>query len=82
MERGPRALSPDVALRYAWDDFKEKVKHATRFVFLSIPEEHSDHPDEFTMAETLQKIAEIVQSRGILKSVDTGRRFWRVRADN
>jgi len=75
----PGALSPDVALGYAWDHFKEKVKHETRFVFLAIPEEHSDHPDEFTTAETLQKIAEIVQSRGILKTVETGRRFWRGR---
>lgn len=75
----PSALSPNVALYYAWHQFCEKVKRETRFVFLSIPEEHSDHPDEFTTREILDKLMEIVQSRKILIDVPVGRIFYRGR---
>src|SRR5262245_28780382 len=34
----PSAIRPDVALRHAWDHFRDKVKHQSRFVFLSMPE--------------------------------------------
>ncbi|MBO3745642.1 RES domain-containing protein [Streptosporangiaceae bacterium NEAU-GS5] len=59
----PSVLRPDVALRHAWDNFREKVKHQSRFVFLSVPEERSDHPDEFTTAEILAKLVEIIETR-------------------
>lgn len=74
----PGMLRPDMALRSAWDDFRKKVKHETRFVFLSIPEEHSDHPDEFTTSEILEKLVEILDSRALI-DIPAGRTFWRGR---
>lgn len=75
----PAVLRPNVALRYAWDHFREKVKHETRFVFLSIPEESSSHPDDFTTSEILDKLINIIQSQGIIADVPAGRVFYRGR---
>lgn len=75
----PGALRPDVAMRSAWEAFREKVKHETRFVFLSIPEERSDHPDEFTTTEILEKLVKIMDSRGAITTIPTGEKFWRGR---
>jgi HEPN superfamily RES-like protein/RES domain-containing protein len=75
----PGALRPNVALRYAWNNFREKVKHETRFVFLSIPEESSPHPDEFTTNEILEKLISIIQFREIITDVPAGRVFYRGR---
>jgi hypothetical protein len=75
----PGSLRPNVALRYAWDDFREKVKHEARFVFLSIPEESSPDPDEFTTSEILEKLINIIQSREVIKDVPAGRVFYRGR---
>jgi HEPN/RES N-terminal domain 1/RES domain len=75
----PSMPRPDVYLRDAWDNFREKVKHETRFVFLSIPEQSSSDPDEFTTSETLAKLVEIAQSRGALTDIPAGRIFYRGR---
>lgn len=75
----PGALRPDVALARAWDDFAEKVKYKTRFVFLSIPEEHSTQPDEFTTSEILDALVKIIQARGALRDLPGGTNFWRGR---
>jgi hypothetical protein len=75
----PGALRPDVALAGAWGKFAEKVKHETRFVFLSIPEERSNHPDEFTTTETLEALVKIIEVRGALRELPAGTKFWRGR---
>lgn len=75
----PGMLRPDVALRHAWNDFRNKVKHETRFVFLSIPEKHSDHPDEFTTSEILEKLIDVIQSQGVLTDIPSGHVFYRGR---
>ncbi len=74
----PGMLPPNVALRYAWDQFRDRVKHETRFVFLSIPEQHSDHPDDFTTREILEKLLDIIQTR-VLTEVPVGHIFYRGR---
>jgi hypothetical protein len=75
----PGMPRPDVFLRNAWNHFREKVKHETRFVFLSIPEQSSPDPDEFTTSETLEKLVDIIQSRGVLTDIPAGRIFYRGR---
>jgi hypothetical protein len=75
----PGALRPDVALASAWGNFTDKVKHRTRFIFLSIPEEHSDHPDEFTTTETVDMLVKIIETRGALHDLPAGTKFWRGR---
>jgi len=75
----PGPLPPDVALIHAWIKFVDKVKHQTRFVFLSLPEKHSDHPDDFTTTETLQKLTKIIKSRGVLAEIPAGHIFYRGR---
>ena len=75
----PSMLRPDIALRYAWERFCDKVRHETRFVFLTQPEEHSDHPDDFTTSEILAKLDEIIHTRDILTNVQSGRIFYRGR---
>jgi hypothetical protein len=72
-------LRPDEALRFTWEAFRDKVKYSSRFVFLSTPEEHSDHPDEFTTGEFLQKVDEVLRDNGTLLTVPAGRKFWRGR---
>jgi hypothetical protein len=75
----PGALRPDVAMRFAWDRFREKVKHETRFVFLSIQEQSSPRPDEFTTSEILEKLIEIIQTYGVLSDIPAGKIFYRGR---
>lgn len=75
----PSVLRPDVALRYAWNDFREKVKHRTRFVFLSIREESSSYPDDFTTSEILEKLVSIIMIHEILVDVAPGHTFFRGR---
>jgi HEPN/RES N-terminal domain 1 len=70
--KDPGMLPPNVALYYAWSNFCDKVKHETRFVFLSIPEQHSDHPDNFTTGEILDKLMEVIQIRGVLTELPVG----------
>jgi hypothetical protein len=53
-------LRPDRALRRGWDEFGRKVKHESRFVFLSRPEQSSMLPDDFTTAEFLRKLEHII----------------------
>src|SRR5581483_12311880 len=77
--KDPARLPPNVALRYAWDAFREKVKHEARFVFLSVPEGSSSDPDEFTASEILAKLVDIIQFRGIIADVPVGRVFYRGR---
>ncbi|MEV0049469.1 HEPN-associated N-terminal domain-containing protein [Saccharopolyspora shandongensis] len=72
-------LRPDEALRFSWEEFRDKVKYRSRFVFLSTPEEHSDHPDEFTTEEFLQKVDVVLRDNGTLLPVPAGHRFWRGR---
>lgn len=72
-------LRGDRALRFRWESFREKVMHRSRFVFLSTPEEHSDHPDEYTTAEFLQKVDQVLATYGTVQTVPTGRKFWRGR---
>jgi hypothetical protein len=76
----PSRLPEDVALRYGWNDFRKRVKHETRFVFLSIPERHSDDPDHFTANEILGKLACIIKARqGVLTELPAGHIFYRGR---
>ena len=70
---------PDEAMRWAWERFCQKVKHASRFVFLSTAEESSGHPDEFTTTEILAKLEDIVVTHDLLQNVPAGRKFWRGR---
>lgn len=75
----PGLLRPDKAMRSAWETFRDKVKHEARFVFLSIPEESSERPDEFTTSEILRKLTEIIERRSIIVSLSAGQRFQRGR---
>src|SRR6266566_2541188 len=77
--KDPGMLPPNVALYYAWSNFCDEVKHETRFVFLSIPEQHSDHPDNFTTGEILDKLMEVIQIRGVLTELPVGHTFYRGR---
>ncbi|WP_113698626.1 HEPN-associated N-terminal domain-containing protein [Nonomuraea lactucae] len=69
----------DQALRWGWDVFCDMVKHRSRFVFLSTPEEGSRHPGEFTAAEFLRELERILPDTGALLKVPAGRVFWRGR---
>jgi len=72
-------LQPDEALRFTWEQFRDKVRYSSRFVFLSTPEEHSDHPDEFTTTEFLAKVDQVLRDHQTVIHVPAGRRFWRGR---
>lgn len=70
---------PDKALKWGWDAFCNKVKHSSRFVFLSTKEETSDHPDDYTTAQLLQRLERIIVDNEALLTVPAGRVFWRGR---
>ena len=70
---------PDQVLRWAWEAFCRKVKHQSRFVFLSIAEEASDHPDDMTTVQLLRTLERVIGEHGLLLDVPAGREFWRGR---
>ncbi len=70
---------PDGALRWGWEALCERVKHSSRFVFLSRFEESSRHPDDFTTGELLARLEKIIVDNNILLSVPAGKEFWRGR---
>lgn len=70
---------PDQVLRWAWEAFCRKVKHHSRFVFLSTAEKVSDHPDDMTTALLLRKLESVINDHGLLLKVPAGREFWRGR---
>jgi hypothetical protein len=70
---------PDQVLRWTWEAFCRKVKHESRFVFLSTAEEVSGHPDDMTTAQLLRRLEEIIAENGMLLQVPAGREFWRRR---
>lgn len=70
---------PDQVLRWAWERFCEKVKHQSRFVFLSTVEKVSDHPDDMTTTQMLRKLERIIEDHDLLLEVPAGREFWRGR---
>jgi hypothetical protein len=70
---------PDQVLGWAWEAFCRKVKHESRFVFLSTAEEVSDHPDDMTTTQLLQRLEEIIVNHKMLLKVPAGREFWRGR---
>lgn len=70
---------PDRAMRAGWQDFRDKVKYESRFVFLAVPEESSFMPDEFTSMEFLERLVEIAVSTDALATIPAGRTFWRGR---
>ena len=51
-------------------------------MFLSIPEKHSEHPDDFTTREILGKLIDIIRARGALIEIPAGRTFYRGRMIN
>ncbi|MBY8861230.1 RES domain-containing protein [Nocardia sp. CA2R105] len=71
--------TPDKALAWGWEAFCEKVKHESRFVYLSTAEESSEHPDDFTAASLLSRLEKIIVDNEILLAVPAGRVFWRGR---
>lgn len=70
---------PDKALTWGWEAFCNKVKHESRFVFLSTGEESSGHPDDFTAASLLRRLEKIIFDNGILLEVPAGQVYWRGR---
>ncbi|MEO3861440.1 HEPN-associated N-terminal domain-containing protein [Acrocarpospora sp. B8E8] len=75
----PGQMRPDRALSLAWEIFKEKVKHETRFVFLALPEEPSDHPDDFTTTELLETLVKIIKRQNTIVELPAGHVFFRGR---
>jgi hypothetical protein len=71
--------SPGRALGRGWTSFCEKVKHASRFVFLFAKEESSDRAGDFTTVELLERLQKIILDYGALLPVPAGRVFWRGR---
>ncbi|MBP2327685.1 hypothetical protein JOF56_008070 [Kibdelosporangium banguiense] len=71
--------SSSQALGWGWNAFCEKVKHTSRFVFLSAPEQPPRRPGDFTTVELLEKLEKIILDHDTLLPVPAGRIFWRGR---
>lgn len=69
----------DVALTSGWNAFCEKVKHHSRFVFLSTSEESSGHPDDFTTADLLARLERVIIENDLLLTLPAGQLYWRGR---
>jgi hypothetical protein len=69
----------DVALGWGWEAFCRKVKHESRFVFLSREEQSSGHPDEFTTVEWLQRLEKIIIDNELVTRIPPGTVYWRGR---
>ncbi|SIN14366.1 RES domain-containing protein [Micromonospora cremea] len=77
--RNYQLLQPDRAMRLGWDEFCQRIKHETRFLFMAIPQSPSLMPDEFTSVEFMARLMEIISTSGALVKVPAGRVFWRGR---
>ena len=68
------------ALRYGWKGFVKVVKYQRRYVFLSPEEEKGPQDSEVvTPDRMLDRIGELINEVGLVRTMDAGSRWWRVR---
>lgn len=71
----------DTSLLYDWRSFQDLVMHKTRYLFLSEPfdEDECETEDSIPLCFMLDEIGKIVDRLGLIKSVPSGKDFYRVR---
>lgn len=71
----------NTTLMYGWQSFKDQVLTKTRYLFLSEPpDEHSvGRPDYIPIASMLDALGATCIQEGLVKSIQAGTEFYRVR---
>lgn len=84
IERHFGTMRPNERRRAGWERFKHAVKHERRFTFWSMGDDENDkdHPDYLAVGEMLDEIGRMVREAGLVRTVDKGKAFWRVRTHN
>jgi hypothetical protein len=74
-------LKPEQRKFSGWKEFKKVVKNMRRYTFWSMKDEFEDegHPDYMPVGNMLNEIFETIKSSRLIKSIDAGAKFWRVR---
>lgn len=64
-----------------WKEFKHAVKHERRFTFWSMGDRWNEpyHPDFLAVGEVLREIGELVRQANLVRILEPGHAFWRVR---
>jgi hypothetical protein len=73
---------PDQVLTWSWQDFRDKVKYESRFVFLSgdrTGEGLDEHRCGYSAGEILGKLEQIITDNDIVRTAPAGTGFWRGR---
>jgi hypothetical protein len=79
-DRDPYSLSPWEGLSSGWLEFCRLVKHHTRFMFFSANTHGDDYePEAVAPGQILEKIGELIQSSGMVRTLAVGTRFYRAR---
>ncbi|KUH73660.1 hypothetical protein AU184_07270 [Mycolicibacterium novocastrense] len=63
-------LSEDKRLSYSWDEFKDLVKHHTRFLFMGWPKRHEYDPDELSPVEFFEALVALIVDLNLIGTVD------------
>ncbi len=83
-QRDPYGLPEEETLILSWEDFEEKVKHETRYVFLKntendIPDYRSDMIPVHKMLDRLSEELSYLEDEGLVKLLAVGETIYRAR---
>lgn len=73
------ALEYDRSLESSWEEFCSTVKSHRRFFFHRIGEGQHGHPDERSIFQFLEELAQLIEDVGAIKTVDSEFTLYRAR---
>jgi hypothetical protein len=75
----PILLTEDEAWSSAWVEFCQLVKHVTRFMYFAPPDRDFRDFEEVHPSQLLEEVAGLVQGAGLIKDLEPGTEFVRIR---
>lgn len=75
----PYAASPQDALRWGWQGFREFVKHRRRYTFLVNDDSEMLGAGDISMDAVPAALAEAIETAGQIRVLPAGTKWWRIR---
>ncbi|QHD87775.1 RES domain-containing protein [Gordonia sp. JH63] len=82
VERDALRLRPDEAMRDAWDQFREIVRHRTRYVFWNTPQEDENEPGYVSPAQVLDRVGRLAVSLGLVRELLPTESIYRAQVED
>jgi len=82
VERDALRLRPDEAMRDAWDQFREIVRHRTRYVFWNTPQEDDEEPGYISPAQVLDRVGRLAVSLGLVRELLPTESIYRAQVED